>query len=404
MQNPIKYIMLLCSLVFLVVIVLFGLIFFRVSALSRETAVIKDSITLNTRTNKETIESLRQNSVLLSRDLNRVHSLLNLPKTKYPLITSEETPEKTEEEENYLAFLKAIQTLMQHEKHKVFIEQFTETIKRNDFRRIVEDLSLELLRVRKDLALLKKNGITYFELFGNPEEDVVTVSAFTGDKKDFSTTSERSEEPFVHSKAIGDFIASTYRDIEQVRKRSESLKSLLLGLKEKEDVVRLINEKNLLWGSLQVFEKEYLLPIKTKDGRTILEPGINRSLGTFLLEREFSDFDTFLSAFIQKLDDLDGRTDEEKSLDAAFDLIKSIIKKGGVENVLDSYGLKVRSQTRDDDDYYYFDILSTENNHIGAFAVLKKEGEIYLTDSDDIVISSIKTLHSSFKMDEQKKN
>ena len=45
---------------------------------------------------------------------------------------------------------------------------------------------------------------------------------------------------------------------------------------------------------------------------------------------------------------------------------------------MDSYGLKVRSQTRDDDEYYYFDILSTENNHIGAFAVLKKEARYIL--------------------------
>ena len=58
-----------------------------------------------------------------------------------------------------------------------------------------------------------------------------------------------------------------------------------------------------------------------------LEPEINRSLGTFLLEREFSDFDTFLSAFIQKLDDLDGRTEEEKSIDAALILLRVLLRR-----------------------------------------------------------------------------
>lgn len=399
--RPNNVFILLTALVIIITITLSIITIVNVSRLSKETVKLKETITLTTSASKETLDTLFQNSLLLSRDVNEIHSILKMPQTEYPLITSNAESENNDEDST-LAFLKAIETLFQHEKRKSFIEDFTKTLKKDSFKEIIEKYSFDFLRPEDEIALLNKKDCTFFRILGNPNKNSIIVKAFTGEEKVFPKQEKTADGSTFAIREIIYFITSNQDNINHILEVSENLKPLLLGLKEQEDVEKIVQKKNLHWEELQVLDKEYRLPLKNRDGKILLRPGIDRSKGTFILENKITGYDDFYNVFLQRLKELDGRTAEEKTIDASFNAIREVIEKDSFIKALDAYEIKISTAIREDDDYYYFDIISSGNNHIGAFAVLKKEGVIYLTDDDDIVISSIKTLHTGMNL--EKKN
>ena len=60
--------------------------------------------------------------------------------------------------------------------------------------------------------------------------------------------------------------------------------------------------------------------------------------------------------------------------------------------LLENNGLTLSTVFREDSDYYYLDLKNSDGSSVGAFAIQKLVGEIYLTDWEDIPLSSLRTL------------
>jgi LCP family protein required for cell wall assembly len=107
---------------------------------------------------------------------------------------------------------------------------------------------------------------------------------------------------------------------------------------------------------------------------------------------DYSGFNEFYDELVKCLENFDHRTDEEVLVDTALSRIEELIENNDFNSYLSDIGLSLSTRIREDLDYFYYDIYHLDGKKLGAFAVLKKLGEIYLVDADDIPVSSLKTL------------
>ncbi len=65
---------------------------------------------------------------------------------------------------------------------------------------------------------------------------------------------------------------------------------------------------------------------------------------------------------------------------------------------LSDNGFKLSQNYREDNDYFYYDIVSSSDKSIiGSFSIHKVSGEIYLTDHEEVPISSLNRFDSRSK-------
>ena len=107
---------------------------------------------------------------------------------------------------------------------------------------------------------------------------------------------------------------------------------------------------------------------------------------------EYSDFASLKKALINELDKTDMRKDEEIELDEAKASLEKRLEDKEFQEYLSQLNLEINLIPRDEIDYYYYDVFYKDGKKLGSFAILKKLGEIYLIDSDDVPVSSLKTL------------
>jgi len=106
----------------------------------------------------------------------------------------------------------------------------------------------------------------------------------------------------------------------------------------------------------------------------------------------FNNYSNFYTSLKQFLLEADKRTKEIKVVDIAKEKVESILASDSFLSYLNQNGLTVSLGPREDNDYFYYDMLTEGNKIIGSFAVQKIIGDIYLMDPDDIMISSLKYL------------
>ncbi len=103
------------------------------------------------------------------------------------------------------------------------------------------------------------------------------------------------------------------------------------------------------------------------------------------------DFAAFLPIAMKAVDRIDPRSDREKRVGQAQDFLTGLFAHPDLRRLLQSQGLGIQSDPRENEYFYYYDITKS-GDKIGCFAVDKYSAEIYMTDKDEVQIGSFRGL------------
>ena len=118
-------------------------------------------------------------------------------------------------------------------------------------------------------------------------------------------------------------------------------------------------------------------------------------------ESTFSNISVLKNEIIRLIDTADMRTDEQIELDDKKDALEERLSNEDFLNYLSGLELSVNLKPRDEIDYFYYDLYHNDaaGKKLGSFAFLKKLGDIYLLDADDVPVSSLRTLSVKEKLE-----
>ena len=89
---------------------------------------------------------------------------------------------------------------------------------------------------------------------------------------------------------------------------------------------------------------------------------------------------------------------DEKRIEKSRDDINLLAEDESFLKYLSDNGYKLSGNVREDNDYIYYDIISLSDKSIlGSFSIHKVSGEIYLTDHEEIPVSSLNRFNSVSK-------
>jgi LCP family protein required for cell wall assembly len=111
-------------------------------------------------------------------------------------------------------------------------------------------------------------------------------------------------------------------------------------------------------------------------------------------EQKHERIDGLRSGIRRMVKELDTRTKTERAVDRAVGRIEHISGDEAFRAYLEKRDLTLDTEPREGSDHIYFDLLKPDGSRFGAFAVQKHSGEIYLVDSEDVVITSFSTLEN----------
>ncbi len=104
---------------------------------------------------------------------------------------------------------------------------------------------------------------------------------------------------------------------------------------------------------------------------------------------EASSFDGARHLLDRRIARTDPRTAAQKATGEAIERLQEIVSEPPFQAYLKQRDLTMAQEPRETLDFFMFDLTSREGTSVGAFAVQKQNGEIYLTDKNEIVITRL---------------
>jgi LCP family protein required for cell wall assembly len=259
-----------------------------------------------------------------------------------------------------------------------------------------------------EYGIVVKN-YTLFVVNGQPaaeeQKPFFRVAAFDGDEKRVSLQEKKKEAseirkpqyslPGARARELIRFINAKTEDFRAAhsdfRERAEELQTLLAAeelrsaLQRKELKVRTVTDAyNAVSYALHPRDEEQHL---STFGTKVVDDGFRFNA------EELAGLQELRTQLLQRIEKVDPRSPEEREVARAKQRVLKVAKDPAFKAYLRQHDLRISASPREDQDYFYFDLLDEEGERFGAFAVLKKVGEIYLADHEDVIISSIKSVH-----------
>ena len=345
-------------------------------SLDKNTELILDESTANRRTG----DYLNNISGMIAHDLNRTRASLGLAVRNYPFKSiNDGGPEAQEAVENN-PIIDAVSVLLDAEsenkkssmlgrflRNELIDEYFEESESVYDK---IDNLTFHLKYKDELYLVIKAEDETSIKLQGMNGEELITASA---------------------SKEAVHFISRNLEELKIHIKEKDALSVMLMKAADEPDVLSVLgNDKKIVKG-------DNLLTVNNKNNGNNINAVIEcRGFESFFrisgLNEEFKDYKAFVDAFCGKIEEMDTRNSEQVLLDNARQELESMIAQKDFLEYIASLGLTISSTPRDDLDYFYYDISHSDGNRLGSLAILKKVGEIYLVDADEVPVSSLKTL------------
>lgn len=330
--------------------------------------------------NRKTNDYLNNISGMLAHDLNRTRASLGLEVSSYPFQSiTDDGPEKpVADDDNEM--IDAIAALMQAEadnNKSAMLGRFF----RNSL--IVDFLSSNGSNYEKldNLTFdIKFDETTYITAYAVGENSVL-LRSFTAEELNINSASKET----VH------FLKKNLEELKLQIANKKYLTSQLLRIKDDVEINNIIGDKIILReeDNSVTFYNNYNDNII----KTFVNQGINNpSLKISGNQINFSDYKSFKNALIKEIREFDLRTNEIVMLDKAKNDLETKLNDEEFKQYLLGLNLSVSSLPREDLDYYYYDINYLDGKRLGSFSILKKIGEIYLVDADEVPVSSLKTL------------
>lgn len=107
----------------------------------------------------------------------------------------------------------------------------------------------------------------------------------------------------------------------------------------------------------------------------------------------FHDVDTAKTFLANRIRESDPRIAAQRATEISINRVRALISEDSFRQYLSDRGLRARSELRESLDFFYLDLVYQEGERqgqlFGAIAVQKDIGEVYVTNAQDVVISSL---------------
>ena len=378
-----------------VIILVTQLIFFTIRG--------KDQFQLLT----DQIEKYQHNEILLENNIrllndkaNEVRSILSLPEIVLNQSNTDNDSKTNENINDNLPFYNAID----------FIQVYSDKTSMENMLHIL----LTSGRMNENLNslgfIIKKTGSSSYNFFRsnslyfnikaeNPESPSISIKSFTGNTKNFLL-----KEILTDDTEIAEFINSEIPGLVEHYLKYNEFKINFVNLVKNKDFKDFLKIQNLEISEIENNTNKLYYIIHNKDKSFSLNIYLDRNDNTFEIEQnKFSDYNEFYKLLKQSLTEADKRTKEIKVVDITKLKVESVLSEDSFISYLEQNSLNIKLLPREDNDYFYYDIIEDKNNILGSFAVQKIIGDIYLMDPDDIMISSLKYLKTTSDFESEPK-
>ena len=365
----------------------------RLHKLSHELSSRNDAFMAEISEDRETLNYLSNVSGMLVSDLTSTREANGLPVRIYPDRISENSGTVSEGSASN-EFLLAIDAFFNAENNYKLSVQLGKIITDTDFNNSLSNEGISLRKTGNNTGGFFKNGFQIAEIRAGTE--VYTISDFEDRRLDI-TSASREAVSFIREAAVK-YEKRLLVQAEMAAILSESSVSDIIVQFCREHGIRIsIND-----------EKDTVLVFSNKNNsntlRAELTP-VTDEPGFLINSRYYSEDLDISKSILSELQMLDLRSAEEVLIQNARKKIEDLQNDSLFQSYLESLELTLNFTPREDNDYYYYDLLKEDGSKLGSFSVLKKLGEIYLVDADEVPISSLKTVSIKSELKaESKKN
>ncbi len=377
------------------------------------------NISEETENRQSTLERIGLNQNILFSKLNESREALHLPRTEsIPLKTENSSPgsdssesaagQGSQENTGDALFFRGVEYFDEYYRQQELQRSFAAYLNNQQLQKNLEELKLNVQQHSQSRYSLLKNGERLFVLDTLYIQDIPQVRVSSRLHRE-NTFSIENVERAVENSAT--YLREELTEIESHANRFTEKLQYVRELFQSNQVSQLVQDKRLK-----------LLPPEPPAGKTlettewrIRTAGTNGSDGGwifnfgvrfqnnrfFIEEQSYEKRTTFKAALLERIQEIDARTPQQRDVARMLKELTALSKDEAFHAFLSENNLRIKSEPREDGDYYYFDLFHEDSQHYGAFAVLKKHGKVYLTDSEDLVISELKTISSENRVSNQ---
>ena len=339
---------------------------------------------------------LERNLNLLNEKSNEVRGVLSLPMNDMHLTLGDEARESliadmSEPGNDNIAYYNAIDYLNIYS-YKVKMEKdIVSLLNSKNMMDYFLKTNFKLVKTGPANYELLRHTDTYYSISAeNPKSPVVSIKTVTSISKEFSLKELKDDHSIMINlfKTEIDGILQYYKKYEILKKEFTELaynKDLLNYLKKsKLEITKISSKLNLSY--YEIYNKDKSFTLKLSLDKSNLKLNIGSEV--------YSGFQDYFDYLIPYLEKSDIRTKEIKIVDEAKIKVEKIFKEESFLSYLRQNNLSLNIIPREDNDYFYYDLTTDKKQLAGSFAVQKILGNIYLMDSEDIMISSLKYLET----------
>lgn len=391
--------------------VVIGGLFSRVSRLEAEITVQNSAVLDEIGKNNETLELLVGDVMTIGRYTAKAAAETGVPAGPLRLLEAEKERDAAAEraqQESFTPYFQAADRLETHRRQvrqgRVF-RQFWESLPFFDKPEPGEGfLTVETTGPVTARILLKEHpaeaagsGFTVAEARykGSPGEEgqsgdsfSVVLTSFRGESLETASTQEPALERFLAAEKAA--AAAKLLGMERSRKQ-------LASLLKAPDITAAAEEKGV---ELTAGKGPELYRLTAGDGILLGRLSQDPAEGGLSWNGKPCDSPAAAAALIRsRLDGYDPRTPGERRVDRALEILETLRRDRGFISYLDGKGWRAEDRGREDEDYHYLDLINAGGERVGALAVLKKLGGVYLVDEDDVVIASLDTITAESSVD-----
>lgn len=375
-------------LIFSAFIIPAAIVVFTLAGILKKTAGIENRLISEFSGNNEQLEIIKQNLVKLSSDVNQTRSLIGLPETEYSFETandsvSEDTDSRPEND-NTVYFL-GFEYLKNHYNEIGLYRTVSDIAGSDIFIKAAKTNSLTINEKADSYDLADSaDGKILFKLKADISDNTVVINPFFSiiEKGIFTSVSPSKASDYLNKNTA---------------KARELFKKLSINISE----IKNISADNTVGNSLKknrLYLDDYSsdnvktsVSIKTEAGTVVAEISLNHQDLTFsFCGRNYTDLNSLKNDLINIGNICDIRTQDQKRFEKSINDLDLLSTDSAFKDYLSDKGFSISDTVREDNDYFYYDIISeSAKTKIGSFAVQKVSGEIYLTDHEEIPLSSI---------------
>jgi len=359
---------------------------------SQELALLSETVKTELSDTSSAITSVKENLILLTRDTSDIRKVLRLPEISYPLLDSAEE-EKTGNEEMNLVFFHSVDLLLERYTSTKNAAFFQDTLQSDGVTSFLLARDLHIDIISELSAAVSRGEERYFSILFLPEENLFSITDISGE----TNTAADSD-------GISLVLEENYPQVEDHVRIFNEKRALVSKTHQDSRIKNALREKELTLSDASPSPGRAAFQL-IHDSSPVLTIGVERdSLSFFIEEASFVNYDSFMQALQETVRTLDTRTDTDRFIDEQKRILLELGKDGGFQLLLENNELSIARRFREDSDYFYLDISDKAGVRVGAFAIQKLLGEVYLTDSEDIPITALKTLGLAPAGGDEKKN